>query len=95
MNRILCFCLIFAVTFVPLTYAGKKRQPSAGQVLGRFDRDQNGKVDGKESGRLKTVYAALSSLDKDHNGQLSDDEIAAASVEQSERKGSKGGKGQK
>ena len=92
MNRILCSCLIVSVTFSPLAHAGKKRQPSAGQILGRFDRDQNGKVDGKESERLKTLYATLAALDKDHNGQLSDEEIATDSVEQSARKGSKGGK---
>ncbi len=59
---------------------GKKGGAQAERVLGRLDRDHNGKIDGKEATRAEAIYAALAPLDTDHNGQLSESELSAAKV---------------
>jgi hypothetical protein len=93
--------IIVAATFAALlslgiqaeAAAGKKNQRTTGRALGRFDRNHDLKIDGKEAERLRGLYSSLSSLDTDHNGQLSDSEIAAAKVEAPRRQ--RKSKGQK
>jgi hypothetical protein len=70
---------------------GNKREANrTAFMLGRMDRDGNGKLEGKESERLKNIYGALRKLDTDANGELSESEIAAAEVKKPQgRKGKK------
>jgi outer membrane murein-binding lipoprotein Lpp len=69
---------------------GKGGERAVGQVLGRFDRDNNGSLDQKESKRVQQLCAGLKRLDSYMNGELSESEIAAAKVEKAQRKGGKG-----
>jgi hypothetical protein len=67
----------------PAEAGGKKAGKGAangGRFLSRFDRNQDGKLDGQEAVRLQAIYTSLYALDTDHNGQLSDAEIAAAKI---------------
>lgn len=95
MIRILAFAsLALFVIAVPAQAAkGTKGKKGArpGRVLARFDRDHNGKIDGKEATRVQAAYAALAKLDTDHNGELSESELAAAKIPA----GGKGGKKKK
>lgn len=68
---------------------GKKKGVQSEQVLARFDRDHNGKIDGKEATRVEGVYAALAALDADHDGKLSESELAGAKVGTAPAKGGK------
>ncbi|MBI4661552.1 MAG: hypothetical protein HY735_22245 [Verrucomicrobia bacterium] len=63
---------------------GKKAEQAVPiqQVLKRFDKDANGKIDGAEADALRKAFdgpkhAALKALDKNGNGKLDDAEIAA------------------
>ena len=66
-----------------------KGKKGGARVLARFDRDHNGTIDGQESVRLQASFAALTALDIDSNGQLSDTEIAAAKIPMSKKGGKK------
>lgn len=59
---------------------GKKGNAATGRILSRFDRNHDGSLDSQEAERLKTAYSALAALDTDHDGKLSDTEVAAAKV---------------
>lgn len=65
---------------------GKKRGSTGTRVLGRFDRNQDGKIDGEEAERLRGLYSALAALDTNHDGQLTDSEISTAKVVAGKRK---------
>ena len=58
----------------------KKGGPDTAHVLAHFDKDHNGVLEGKEATKAQAVYAALATLDTNHDGQLSDSEIAAAKI---------------
>ena len=84
--------LVFAAT--PSAEAArnknKRAERQSAMMLGRFDRDNSGTLDGKEGTRVKGLYNALKQLDTDKNGELSDSEIAAAKVEKPKGKAGKG-----
>lgn len=70
------------------TDKGRKNQKSvpAQQVLKRFDKNADGKIDGSEAAALRKAFegknrAALKGLDTNKNGKLDDDEIAAIHAE--------------
>ena len=66
---------------------GKKgKRAGAGRMLGRFDRNGDGKIDGKEAEHVRGIYSALAALDTDHDGKLSYSEVAAAKVQTGKRK---------
>ena len=69
--------------------AGKKGGSS--RVLARLDRDHNGTIDGAEAAKAQALYGALYALDTNHDGQLSESELAAAKIQA----GGKGGKKKK
>jgi hypothetical protein len=88
--RTLPLALLF-ITFIGISapsYAGggKKQRGAGGRVIGGFDRNQDGKIDGEEAERLRGVYTAMAALDTNHDGQLSDSEISAAKVVTGKRK---------
>ena len=68
---------------------GKRADRGTAMMLGRFDRDSSGALEGKESERVRKLYAALKELDTDKNGELTDSEIAATKVQKPKRKGGK------
>ena len=77
--------------------AAKGNKNKAGQgdrqgkrMLAHFDTNRNGTIDSDESARLRSAFNVLRDLDKDKNGKLSDEEIAATKVPQ--MKGGKAGK---
>lgn len=62
---------------------GDRQRPA--MQLNRFDRDQNGRIDGKESEALRRNFERMKDhpilkLDSNHDGSLSDAEIAAAKI---------------
>jgi hypothetical protein len=57
--------------------AGKRGAPSAEQILGRYDRDGDGKISAQEATMVQRTFSALKSLDKDNDGKLSEAEIQA------------------
>ena len=73
---------------VPADAAGKKKRNRAheGQMLSRFDRNADAKIDGQEAERVRAAFSDLSALDTDHDGKLSDSEISAAKVPAGKRK---------
>jgi hypothetical protein len=81
---VICFASLVGFS-APAEAGGKKNRAGAGRVLGRFDRNQDSKIDGTEADRLRTLYSTLAALDTDHDGQLSDSEISAAKVVASKR----------
>lgn len=96
-TRLLVLSSIALFGITAPAHAGKgkkgKKGPDAGVVLARFDRDNNGKIDGKEATRLAGLYAALATLDTDKDGKLSESELAAAKIDSSAA--AKGGKKKK
>jgi hypothetical protein len=83
-TRPVIFALALAVGLGVLTAeaakpgkGGKRGAPSAEQVLGRFDRDGDGKISAQEGAMAQGTYAALKSLDKDNDGKLSESELQA------------------
>jgi hypothetical protein len=72
---------------------GKKGAGNPARVLAHFDKDHNGVIDGKEATKAQAVYAALYALDTNHDGQLSESELAAAKIPTGDA--AKGGKKKK
>lgn len=68
---------------------GNKGKKGGSRMLSRFDRNQNGTIDGQEVARVQAAYAALAALDADKNGVLSESELAAAKVPAGGRRGKK------
>jgi hypothetical protein len=81
MKVLLAIALTSAVLLASVAEAaGKKRGAGSGRVLGRFDRNQDTKIDNQEAERLRRMYSAVYALDTDRDGKLSDSEISAAKV---------------
>jgi hypothetical protein len=61
---------------------GRKKAAAAAdaRVLARFDRNHNQRIDENEARAARRLFGALSGLDTDKNGQLSDSEISAAKI---------------
>ncbi|MEY2878148.1 MAG: hypothetical protein RLZZ15_528 [Verrucomicrobiota bacterium] len=76
--------LVVASLLVPSAFAAKgnrKKQPDD-PVLTKYDANKNGKIDADEADTLKKAFEAdpkgeLAKLDTNHDGKLSDEEIAA------------------
>lgn len=70
------------IGFATPAHAAKKRKKGAQgeRVLAHLDRDHSGAIDGKEARRVQTMFAALSALDTDKDGQLSESELMAAKI---------------
>ncbi|MGB8166900.1 MAG: hypothetical protein WCF18_05375 [Chthoniobacteraceae bacterium] len=66
-----------------------KRGANPARILGRFDHDHNGTIDGAEVANIQTAFTALAALDTDHDGKLSDSEVAAAKIEAPRKKKNK------
>jgi len=80
--------LALFVIAAPAQAGGGKKGEASARVLAHFDKDHNGVIDGAEVARVQAVYAALYALDTDHDGKLSETELAAAKIPT----GRKGGK---
>ena len=84
------------ITTLPAEAAkGNKNKPAQGdrqgkRMLAHFDTNHDGTIDTNESARLRSAFDVLKSIDKDNNGKLSDEEIAATKVPQL-KGGKKGG----
>jgi hypothetical protein len=84
-SRILALSLGLLVALVLPAHAGAGKKGAKGSkggasVLARLDRNHDGSFDSAESERVIALYAALSALDTDHDGKLSESEVAAAKV---------------
>src|SRR5205085_2850003 len=88
MKRILTLLSAVALTLVLISpaQAGKGNKaaagdaPKMGKILKTYDTNGDGKIDGAEAEALKKAFASdasLKGLDKDKDGKLSDEEIAA------------------
>jgi Ca2+-binding EF-hand superfamily protein len=81
--------------------AGSKDKTKIQQVLAKYDTNKNGMIDGAEKEALRKDYAAnkdgdLKAFDKNKDGKLDDQEIAAITMAKKEKGKSKGeGKGSK
>ena len=96
MNKSLLALVAIALTAVftaAPAEAAKKNKPrrdghaNAGRILSRFDRNNDGSLDQRESEHVRRFFGAVKSLDADKNGELSDSEITAAKIEKREKKG--------
>ena len=69
---------------------GKKKNKGGADVLATYDKNANGKIDGEEVDALKKDFAAgkpeVKALDTNHDGTLSDEEIAAVGGKKHKKK---------
>lgn len=93
--------LVFLAT--PVVFAAKGDSPKAtkAKMVEKYDANKNGKLDDDESAQIKSDFLAdpkgdLKRLDADHDGKLSDKEVASLTGKK-ERTGEKkpGGKNKK
>ena len=76
---------------------GQKSDPKIGAILKQYDTNSNRTLDGDELEKLKADYAKLAplvGLDKNGDGTLGSDEVAAIN-EKASKRGGKAGKGGK
>lgn len=76
---------------------GNGKSVTAQQVLKRFDKNADGKIEGAEAEALRKAFNgqrhdALKAFDKNSDGKLDDSEIAAIKPEKQGKKGDKQGK---
>ena len=95
-HRFLALAAALTIGFLSPTTAeaakknkGKRGERNAAAMLGRFDRDSSGALEGKESERVRKLYSALKELDTDKNGELTDSEITATKIQKPKRKAGK------
>jgi hypothetical protein len=93
MHKSLCLLTAITATFLmtaPADAAKKDRanrgDRASANMLGRFDRDNNGSLDDKEAGRVRQLFSALKKLDADNSGDLSESELKAAKVAEPRKK---------
>jgi hypothetical protein len=67
--------------------ANRDGHANVGRILSRFDRNNDGSLDQRESEHVRRFFGAVKSLDSDKNGELSDSEITAAKIEKRQKKG--------
>lgn len=84
---------LFAMLAVPSALAAKADGPKA-RLFAKYDQNKNGVIDGAEKDALRKDYAAdkegpLAQYDKDKDGKLSDEEIAAIKPPAGKGKGPK------
>lgn len=90
MKRFLLLLAASSLVLAPAAYAAKAKKTAAtnteanAALLKKYDANANGKIDGDELVALRkdftdTTDEALKALDKDHDGKLSDTEIAGLS----------------
>lgn len=75
---------LFAVAVSPALFAAKGDAPKASKIemIAKYDVNKNGKLDADEIAQIKSDFLAdprgeLKRLDADHDGKLSDTEVAA------------------
>lgn len=85
----LAIVALFALSAPAFAGAKKKKGAGGGRVLAHFDRNHDGSIDAKEGQRMIATYSALAALDTDHNGTLSESEVAAAKIPMGGKKGAK------
>lgn len=83
--------LALFVVAAPAQAKGKKGKKggASSKVLSHLDKDHNGTIDGAEATKAQAIYAALYALDTNHDGQLSESELAAAKIQAGGKKGGK------
>jgi Ca2+-binding EF-hand superfamily protein len=84
----------------PPTGKGKSGSTAVTDTLAKYDKNNNGVIDGDEKDALRKDFAAsrdgaLKKFDKNKDGKLDDEEIAALKVTSEKKSGGKGGKGGK
>ena len=89
MKRLLLALAVTALLLAPAAHAAKGDRKKAAAnaeanaaLLKKFDTNANGKIDGAEIEAVRKEFATttdetLKALDQDHDGKLSDTEIAA------------------
>lgn len=91
MKRFLTLLLTLAL-FAPFSALASKDDGPKAKLMAKYDLNHNGIIDPDEAAAIRKDYAAnpdgdLKHFDKDHDGKLSDEEIAAM-VPKSGKKGS-------
>ena len=89
------FCLF--AWLVPATAVAAKADGPKARFFAKYDKNKNGVIDGGEKDTLRKDYAAdkegdLKRYDKDKDGKLSDEEIAAIKPPAGKGKGTKSDK---
>ncbi len=80
--------------------AGSKKKQIMKEIIAKYDKNGNGIIDGEEKEAMRKDYAAnpnceLKQFDTDHDGKLSDEEIAAIKLPGSKKKEGHGKKSDK
>ena len=95
MKRILSILTIVAFSLAITASAeakkgGKKGKKGSADILATYDTNGNGRIDGDEVDALRKDFAAgkpeLKALDRNNDGTLSDDEIAAIGAKHGKKK---------
>lgn len=86
MKRLLLVLAASSLLLAPAAHAAKgdrqKPKEATAALLKKYDTNANGKIDTDEAAALRADFAtttdeALKALDKDHDGKLSETEVAA------------------
>jgi Ca2+-binding EF-hand superfamily protein len=80
--------------------SGGKKKQAVKDALAKYDKNDNGIIDGDEVAAIRKDFAAapdgeLKAFDKNHDGKLDDDEIAAIKAPPAKKKGAKADKAEK
>jgi hypothetical protein len=106
---LLCAALAGACLLFPRLALAAKADNADLKAIAKYDSNKNGKIDPEEFASLRKSFAAkpngeLARIDADHDGKLSDDELAAAlpakkrvrsDADKTERKAKRGDKKKK